>query len=199
MNSLNVIKQIQTTTMKDTSSFFCNLDYLLVPIKLCDLHNIIKKGVQIEQQPYKSCIEAEPLLPCKEQGVYAVAIFRQWKNRNMKDLGIDNIDPESDVALKIDKSAVLHIPFHFNKCENDGRQDNMNTLLSNEESSSTVWRYDAVRNLNNIIFNEVIFHKVLHPAFIKEIWYFTENTPPSNLYNRHYKARFVDNNKRILL
>lgn len=182
--------------MKDTSSFFCNLDYLLVPIKLSDLYSIIKKGVQPDKRA--ACIEAQPLLHCKERGVYAVAIFRQWKNRQMKDLEIHNIDPESELVLKIDKSAVLYSPFHFNKCEHVGQQ-NLNTLVSYDDSPYAIWRYDAVHNLKDLMYNELIFHTVLDPAFINEIWYFTKNAPPDKLYNKHYKARFIENSIKVLL
>lgn len=180
--------------MKDTSSFFCNLDYLLVQIKLDDLHYILKKGLKPIKKPYKSIQDTQPLLSNEQSGVYSIAIFRQWKNKHMKDFGIDNIDKDTEIVLKIDKSAVLYIPFHINKRENNGRQDDINTLVSED----TIWKYDVVHNLHDFTFNELVFHKEINSAFIKEIWYFTENYPPSDLYNTHYKTKLVNNSKKVL-
>lgn len=187
--------------MKDTSSFFCNLDYLLIPVKLHELPNILKKGLKPVKKPYKSFIEAQSLLPKEESGVYAVAIFRQWKNKYMRDFDIDNIDKDTEVVLKIDKSVVLYTPLHFNKQENHGRQDDANTLVSSaqETSNNNIWKYDIVHKLDELLLNEVIFHKEINPDFIKEIWYFTENAPPNDLYNEHYKLKLVNNSKKVLL
>lgn len=184
--------------MEDTSSFFCNLDYLLVPIKLTDLHYILKKGLSpIKRTHSKYISETQPLLPKEEGGVYTVAIFKQWRDKHMKDFGICIIDPQTEVMLKIDKSAVLYIPFHINKCENDGRQDEFNTLRS-DESSNSVWKYDVVHNLNEFQMNELVFHKNINPAFIKEIWYFTDSDPPTAMYNEHYKMKLVSNSEQVL-
>lgn len=179
--------------MKDTTSFFCNLDYLLVPIKINHLSNVLKHGLKPLQKPYKSCMEAEPLLSREECGVNSVAIFKQWRHKNMCDLEIDNIDPDTEVVLKIDKSAVLHLQFCFNKCENDGRQDIHNSLVSDINSISSIWKYDVVRNMNQLILNEVIFQATVDSAFIKEVWYFTENEPPGELHTKHLQLKFVNN------
>jgi hypothetical protein len=186
------------TDFKDTTAFFCNLDYLLIPIKVKELSNVLKYGLKPIKSASKRYLEAEPLLPVEERGVYSVAIFRQWKNKHMIEFDIDKIDPETEIVLKIDKSVVLYIPFHFNKNENDGRKDDFNTLVSDTNVTSSIWHYDVIRNLKEIMMNEVIFHKVINSAFIKEIWYFTENAPPAGLYNKHYKIKLIDNSKKLL-
>lgn len=184
--------------MKDTTSFFCNLDYLLIPIKVNELSNVLKYGLKPIKNPSKSCLDAQPLLPLEPTSIYSVAIFRQWKNKHMNELNIDAIDPETEIVLKIDKSVVLYVPFHFNKNENQGRQDNINTLVDDTNHTSSIWNYDVVHNLQEIMMNEVIFHKVINSAFINEIWYFTENAPPQGLYDNHFKIRLVDNSKKLL-
>lgn len=184
--------------MKDTTSFFCNLDYLLIPVKVNELSTVLKYGLKAVKKPSKRCIEEESLLPLEESGVYSVAIFRQWRNKHMNEFDIDAIDPETEVVLKIDKSVVLYIPFHFNKNENFGRKDINNTLISEINHTYSIWNYDVVRNLNEIAMNELVFHKSINPAFIKEIWYFTDNVPPEGLYNEHHKMKLIDNSKKLL-
>jgi hypothetical protein len=186
------------TKFKDTTSFFCNLDYLLIPIKIKELSKVLKYGLKPIKSASKHSLEAEPLLPLEETGVYSVAIFRQWRNKHMIEFHIEKIDPETEIVLKIDKSVVLYTPFHFNKNENCGRKDSSNTLESDTNVISSIWCYDIIRNLKEILMNEVIFHKVIDSAFIKEIWYFTENAPPEGLYNKHYKIKLIDNSKKLL-
>jgi hypothetical protein len=183
--------------MKDTTSFFCNLDYLLVPLKLNELSSVLKHGLKPNKKPPKSFLAAEPLLPKEETGVYSVAIFRQWRGKHMNELDIDKIDPQTEIVLKVDKSVVLYIPFHFNKNENLGRKDNVNTLVSDINNASSIWHYDIVRNLHEIVLNEVIFQEKVEPAFIKEVWYFSD-TPPADLYNQHYRVKLIDNSNKLL-
>lgn len=191
--------QTMNIKMKDTTSFFCNLDYLLVPIKLSDISKVLKYGLKPIKKPSRIGVyEGEPLLPQEESGVYSVAIFRQWRNKHMNECDIDAIDPETEVVLKIEKNVVLYLPFHFNKNESFGRKDDYNTLVSDINHISSIWSYDVVRNLKEMMLNEVVFHNSISSAFIKEIWYFTEHAPPEGLYNEHYKIKFVDNSKKLL-
>lgn len=184
--------------MKDTTSFFCNLDYLLIPIKITELSNILKYGLKPIKKPSNRFLEAEPLLSQEQSGVYSIAIFRQWRQKHMSEFDIDIIDPETEVLLKIDKNVVLYVPFHFNKCENAGRQDDINTLVSDETNISSIWNYDVVRNLKELMLNEVVFNKDINSSFIKEVWYFSENAPPNGLYNQHFKIHVIDNSKKLL-
>lgn len=183
--------------MKDTTSFFCNLDYLLVPIKVNELYSVLKYGLKPSKKPSKGCLTAEPLLPKEETGVYSVAIFRQWKGKHMNVFDIDKIDPQTEIVLKVDKSVVLYTPFHFNKNENFGRKDNFNTLISDINNASSIWHFDIVRNLHRVVLNEVIFHTKIEPSFIKEVWYFSD-TLPTDLYNNHCKIKIVNNSKKLL-
>ena len=184
--------------MKDTTSFFCNLDYLLVPIKVNELYSVLKYGLKPSKKPSKGCLTAEPLLPKEETGVYSVAIFRQWKGKHMNEFDIDKIDPQTEIVLKVDKSVVLYIPFHFNKNENFGRKDVSNTLISDINNASSIWHYDVIHNIKEITLNEVIFHKTIDPNWVKEVWYFTENAPPADLYNCHCKVKLINNSKKRL-
>jgi hypothetical protein len=186
--------------MKEVTSFYCNLDYLLIPIKITELSTILKKGLKPSQICDKNYFKTEPLLPIEEPGVYSVAIFRQWKNNHMSILDIHNIDKETEVVIKLDKSVVLYTPFHFNKTENNGMRDIGNTLESEHTYSqcSNVWKYDVIRNLHNIRMNELVFHKTIHPDFIKEIWYFTNNHVPIYFYNQHIKVKLINNEQQLL-
>lgn len=184
--------------MKDATSFYCNLDYLLVPIQVKDLSNILKHGFKPTKPPKVSCLEAQPLLTNEEPGIYAVSIFKQWRAKHMEYLNIDSINPDTDIVIKLDKSVVLYVPFHFNKTENQGRKGIANTLYSDETSNSSIWKYDVVKNINNIMLNEIVFHETINPAFIKEVWYFTGNEVPHMFYNEHYRVKFVNNNEKLL-
>lgn len=185
--------------MKDTTSFYCNLDYLLVPVKMYDLAHVVKNGLKPFKPPTRTCIEVEPLLEPEACGVYSVAIFKQWRSKSMSELKIENIDPETEVVLKLDKSVVLYVPFYFNKNENKGRMTLSNTLPSHSESNTSIWRYDVVRNIETIQLNEVIFDDKIDSSFIKEIWYFTKDRVPSLLYDEHYKVKMVNNYSKTLL
>jgi hypothetical protein len=183
-------------TMKDTSCFYCNLDSILIPVNITDLREILKKGVKVEQIVNE---KRDTLLPIKCEGVYGVSTFRQWKNKAMSEIYIGCASPDHEVVLRIDKSVVLYMPFHFNKAEAFGQRELGNTLESDESLGESVWKYNVVANLTNLHMNEIIFNKTINPSFIKEIWYFTECGVPSGLYDFHCKVPLIANPTFVLL
>jgi hypothetical protein len=178
--------------MKDVSSFYCNCDYILLTLSVSELHDTIRTGLRCEKHQTYKHEKYDPLLPQKHDGVYGIAVFRQWKDCDLSKLSLLGMGYNDQVILKIDKSVLLYLPFHFNKIENYGRKQSNNTLVSDDTDYHSVWHYDVVRNHHELHLNEIVFHKDIAADFIKEIWYFSKDVP-HELYNFHCRKPLICN------
>lgn len=182
--------------MKEATSFYCNCEYILVPISIIELRKVLKQGLSCECYSKPTLMDGDTLLPQKHDGVYGITVFRQWKSFDLAKVNLMGLGTHDQVLLRLDKSVLLYVPFHFNKVENYGHKHPNNTLVSTNATTDSdcpsVWSYDVVRNSNDLCLNEIVFHKDIVADFIKEIWYFTEHVPYA-LYNFHCKKKLVCN------
>lgn len=182
----------------DTTSFYCNLKYVLVSVPRSQVTHVLKKGFQCETQNHLNHGQyGERLLP-KFDGVYGVAVFKPWQSKPFDTLGLGDIDAQNDVVFVLHKNVVLYNKFHINRQEDSGMRMSGNTFESNGDLGDNVWSFDVMRNLDSLTHNELVFHHHVTKEFIKEIWYFKDNVP-SYLYDSHIKLPLVSNVGMVLL